>query len=128
MLIPYSCYALLKSHDLRLEGSRSFFLVGHLPSPPLLHLIPLHLEGPNPVELAEFKRASLNILFFSESSTLSRPSCFSLRSIWTSLLIRSLRLNVRQQGGHERFLKICKAETLGDAGNRRAYLKGQSKR
>ncbi|KAL2046318.1 hypothetical protein N7G274_001765 [Stereocaulon virgatum] len=41
MLNPYSCYAPLKSHDLRLEGSRSFLLVGQLPSPPLLHLIPL---------------------------------------------------------------------------------------
>ena len=43
MLNPYSCYAPLKSHDLRLEGSRSFFLVDHLPSPPLVHLIPLRL-------------------------------------------------------------------------------------
>ena len=46
-----------------------------------------YLESPNPVELAEVERASLNMLFFSESSTLCRPSFISLRSVWTCLLI-----------------------------------------
>lgn len=32
-----------KSHDLRLEGSRFFFLVDHLLFPPLIHFIPLSL-------------------------------------------------------------------------------------
>lgn len=46
-----------------------------------------YLESPNPVELAELERASLNMLFFSASSTLFRLSFISLRSVWTCLLI-----------------------------------------
>jgi len=44
-------------------------------------------ESPNAVEVAEFERASLNMLFFSASSTLFRLSFISLRSVWTCLLI-----------------------------------------
>ena len=40
---PSSCYARLKSHDLRLEGSRSFFLVDHLPL--RLIALPTKLDG-----------------------------------------------------------------------------------
>lgn len=33
-----------------------------------------YLESPNPIEVAELERASLNMLFFSASSTLFRLS------------------------------------------------------
>ena len=46
-----------------------------------------YLESPNPVEVAELERASLNTLFFSASSTLFLLSFISLRSVWTCLLI-----------------------------------------
>lgn len=68
-------------------------------------------ESPNPVEVAELERASLNMLFFSASSTLFRLSFISLRSVWTCLLIachtafdaRSSDVEIPEASGLTRF-------------------------